>query len=174
MRLLHYFRTKWLESLSHFILMIIQLILRIPSSFIPPIITSLFFINALPLWWKLFKSKFWLCWSKFKFRCFFVIKLEVVEDEAFLVSFALAIVTEALGERVVVDFELGDFLVTAMNSVSLKTKVLNCDQGSLRMSLCLTMWKRGWYLCMELRIVRINEKNSINTSDIWSLFGMCV
>jgi len=40
-----------------------------------------------------------------------------------------------------------------MNSVSLKTYVRNVEYGSFRMSLARTRWNRGWYLCIEFRIV---------------------
>jgi len=45
------------------------------------------------------------------------------------------------------------YAVTAMNSVSLKTYVRNVEYGSFRMSLARTRWNRGWYLCIEFRIV---------------------
>lgn len=45
------------------------------------------------------------------------------------------------------------YAVTAINSVSRKTNVLNAAYGNFEISLARTRWNRGWYLCIELRIV---------------------
>lgn len=45
------------------------------------------------------------------------------------------------------------YAVTAMNSVSLNTYVRKVEYGNLMMSLALTRWKRGWYLCIEFKMV---------------------
>jgi len=45
------------------------------------------------------------------------------------------------------------YAVTAMNSVSLNTYVRKVEYGNLMMSLALTRWKRGWYLCIEFNMV---------------------
>lgn len=45
------------------------------------------------------------------------------------------------------------YAVTAMNSVSLNTYVRKVEYGNLIMSLALTRWKRGWYLCIEFNMV---------------------
>lgn len=40
-----------------------------------------------------------------------------------------------------------------MNSVSGNRYVRNVLYGSFKISLALTMWNRGWYLCIELSMV---------------------
>lgn len=53
------------------------------------------------------------------------------------------------------------YAVTAINSVSLKTYVRKVEYGNLIMSLALTRWKRGWYLCIEFNMVWKRRKNTI-------------
>jgi len=64
------------------------------------------------------------------------------------------------------------YAVTAMNCVSGKQNVRTApDDAILMTSRVLTMWKRGWYLCIEFRIVCNNVQLAIRQQPLAFVIG---